>query len=117
MAKKELNQKGASTISNIGVKQGSWYFPLMLLFATICAAGLALVIGGMIDILKLSLGLTTILVLVLTAILVVYIVLIVKIIMEWCKNTTAVTDQEVAKKQILFLEAYRRAKELKPSAV
>ena len=115
MAKKELN--GNYPIPNIGVKQGSWYFPLMLLFLTICAAAIAVLLGGMVDILEISMGLKTILILILAIVLVLYIIAAISIFIEWYKNTVAIKDQEIAKSQILFLEAFRRAKALKPGAV
>jgi len=115
MVKKEFDK--ASTIPNIGVKQGSWYFPLMMLFITICAGAVIVLISAIVDILKLSIGLKTIMMMLAAAIIVLYTLAMIKIFKEWYFHALANTDQEIAKAQILFLESFRRAKELKPNAV
>ena len=113
MAKKEeINE--STPIPNIGEKQGSWYFPLILIFTTLCTAAIVLLISAVIDVLQLSTGPTTLLVIIIAAILALYVISDIIIFTEWSKNTKAITDQEIAKSQILFLEAYKKARELKP---
>lgn len=114
MIKKEVFETKTNTIPNIGMKQGSWYFPLIFLFITICAGIIVLLISAIIDILQLNTGLTVIMMLLVIIILALYIIAVIKIFKECYKNTKAITDQEIAKSQILFLEAYTKAKQAKP---
>lgn len=116
MAKKELMHHGVSLIPGIGEKQGSWYFPLKFLFTTICAAIIIVALGVLIDMLQLTGGIKIMILLLLIMIAVLYLAAAIIIFIEWWKNTKAIVDQEIAKKQILFLETYKKAAMLKPGA-
>ncbi len=115
MAKKELHH-GVSFIPNLGEKQGSWYFPLKFLFTTLCAAVIIFAIGSVLDFLELAQGWKVMLIMVMVAVAILYLISAVLIFLEWWKNTKAIVDQEKAKSQILFLETYKKAKQLKPGA-
>jgi hypothetical protein len=117
MAKKERFQEEKETqtiIPNIGMKQGSWYFPLTFLFTTICGAAIILLISAITDTMQISSGLKIIMMLISAIIIALYLFAMIMLFKEWYKNTKAITDQEIAKAQILFLEAYKKAKEAKP---
>ena len=114
MAKKEAYEQNIDIIPAIGIKQGSWYFPLKFFFTTICTGIILLAIGAMIDLLEI-IGIMKIIMMTLIILIILgYIFAVVKLFIEWCKNTKAITDQEIAKAQILYLEVYNRARQYKP---
>ncbi len=114
MVKKEVYEQNIDIIPAIGMKQGSWYFPLKFLFSTVCATIIILAITAMIDLLEITGAMKTIMMTVVVLIILGYVVAIVKLFIDWCKNTKAITDQEIAKSQILYLEVYNRARQYKP---